>query len=439
MRAMYDMKRGLGNIGAGVRSLQTASNRPKAYSDRKTPYFADATGRFIAEYARFATNHTAARMQGLNTADFYAWSEQLLRLADVNKRGGAIDRPTDGYKEFLVEAHEIEYVPEGAKVETMGSTWLVTNPANISGSVGSGIMRRCNATWNHLDWYGNLKKEPMVVEKAAMNATANNFQETVLQMQGYFNIITQFNEETAELDVNSRLMLGRSLYQITGYADVSEMFTGDEESVHLLNFTARIQEPDREKDDLKRRVANAYPFRWEVRVTGSPAMSGGTAAQFAAQSTRNGAAADGDEAHPVHYLWESSDESVCVVDSDGKVTAVGAGSCAIRAVVAENRTLRGEMTVTVEENFTGVRFTGELPDRLRPYESVEIGAVYVENGAETEKEVTWTFTGEEDAFSTEVDGNKATIRCWSGSGTPLTITAAYGEESANGAMVLEGY
>lgn len=433
------MKTGLGNIGGGSQSLQTASNRPKAYSDRKNPYFADATGRFIAEYARFATNHTAARMQGLNNADFYAWSEQLLRLADVNKRGGAIDRPTDGYKEFLVEAHEIEYVPEGAKVETMGSTWLVTNPANISGAVGSGIMRRCNATWNHLDWYGNLKKEPMVVEKAAMNATANNFQETVLQMQGYFNIITQLNQETAELDVNSRLMLGRSLYQITGYADVSEMFTGDEESVHLLNFTARIQEPDREKDDLVNRVANAYPFQWTVEVTGRPAMSGGATAQFTAQSTRNGAAADGDEAHPVHYLWESSDESVCTVDSVGNVTAVGAGSCAIRAVVAENRTLYGEMTVTVEENFTGVRFTGEIPKRLRPYESAEIGAVYVENGVETEKEVTWTFTGDTDAYTAYAEGNKATVRCWGGSETPLQITAEYGEERANGTMVLEGY
>lgn len=434
------MKTGLGNIGGGSRSLQTASNRPKAFSDRKNPYFADATGRFIAEYARFATNHTAARMQGLNGADFYAWSEQLLRLADVNKRGGAIDRPTDGYKDFLVEAHEIEYVPEGAKVETMGSTWLVTNPANISGAVGSGIMRRCNATWNHRDWYGNLKKEPMVVEKAAMNATANNFQETVLQMQGYFNIIMQYNEETKELDVNSRLMLGRSLYQLTGYADVSEEFTGDEESVHLLNFTARIQEPDREKDDLVNRVANAYPFSWHVDVTGKPAMSGGAEAQFTAQSTRNGAAVDGDEAHPVHYLWESSDESVCTVNAQGKVTAVGAGICTIRAVVAENRTLQGEMIVTVEESFTGVRFTGELPRRLRPYESAEIGAVYVENGAETDKTLTWTFSGADaDAFTAEADGNQAVIRCWSGSETPLSVTAAYEGEMANGTMVLEGY
>lgn len=436
---MYDLKTGLGNIGAGVGSLAKPSNRPRQFDDRKNPYFADATGRFIAEFSRYATNHTAARMQGLNNSDFYAWSEQLLRLADVNKRGGAIDRPTDGYKEFLVEAHEIEYVPEGAKVETMGSVWLVTNPANISGAVGSGIMRRCNATWNHRDWYGNLKKEPMVVEKAAMNAAKNDAQETVLIMQGYFNIIMQYNDETAELDVNSRLMLGRSAFQITGYADVSEEFTGDVESVHLLNFTARLIEPDREKDDLKNRVANAYPFHWEVRVTGMPAMSGGTAAQFTAQSTRNGEPADNDAAHPVHYLWESSDESVCMVDADGNVTAVGTGSCTIKAVVAENRSISGHIAVTVEENFTGVRFIGALPERLRPYESAEIGAVYVEDGVETDKVLTWKFAGEPDAFSAEVDGNRVTVRCWSGSEIPLAVTAAYGEATANGTMVLEGY
>ncbi len=437
---MYDMKTGLGNIGAGLGSLAKGTNRPKEFGDRRNPFFADATGRFIAEFARYATNHTAARMQGLDSGDFYAWSEQLVRLADVNKRGGAIDRPTDGYKAFLVEAREIEYVPEGAKVETMGSTWLVTNPANISGAVGSGIMRRCNATWNHLDWYGNLRKEPMVVEKAAMNATSNNFQETVLLMQGYFNIIIQFNDETAELDVNSRIVIGRSVYQITGYAEVSEEFTGQEDSTHLLHFTARLTEPDREKDDLANQVANAFPFSWKVLVTGATAMNGGASVPFAAESLRNGAAADGDEAHPVHYLWESSDESVCVVDSTGMVTAVGAGNCTIKAVVAENRTLYGEMTVTVEESFTGVRFTGALPERLRSYETAEIGAVYIENGAETGKPVTWSFTGaEEDAYGAAVTGNRAVITCWDSSETPLTITAACGEKKAKGTVVLEGY
>ena len=437
---MADIKNNLGNIAAMSQRPKAAGNRPPQYKDRQTPYFTDPTARFIAQYAKYASDYTACRMQGLQLDDFYAWSDQFIRLADARKKGNAIDRPIDNYKEFLMVDPRIEYVPEGAKMETMGSTWLVTNPANISSAVASGIMRRCNATWNHMDWYGNIKKEPIVVEKPSMNATANDFQETVLLMQGYFNLILQFNDETAELDVNSRLMLGRSVYQITGYSEVSEEFTGREDSVHLLRFAARIKEPDKEKDDLVNRVANAYPFHWQVDVAGTPAMSGGTEAQFTAKSTRNGAAADGDTAHPVHYLWQSSNEGVCTVDAAGKVTAVGAGTCRITATVAENRTLQGEMTVTVEEGFTGVRFTGTLPERMRPFETAEIGAVYVENGAQTDKTVTWRFSGaDETAYGAEVKGNRVIITCWSGSAQPLTVTAAYGEEQSNGTVVLEGY
>ena len=267
---MADIKNNLGNIGAMADRPKAAGNRPPQYKDRKNPYFADATSRFVAQYAKYASDYTACRMQGLNLDDFYAWSDQLIRLADARKKGNAIDRPIDNYKEFLMVDPRIEYVPEGAKMETMGSTWLVTNPANISSAVGGGIMRRCNATWNHLDWYGNVLKEPMVVENVKLNANANDFQETVLIMQGYFNIIIQRNPETEDLDVNSRLILGRMAYQITGYSDVAQEFTGDEDSCHVLRFTARATEPDKEKDDLVNRVANAYPFTWRSMSAARP-------------------------------------------------------------------------------------------------------------------------------------------------------------------------
>lgn len=181
---MADIKNNLGNIAAMADRPKAVGNRPSQYKDRKKPYFADATSRFVAQYAKYASDYTACRIQGLKPDDFYAWSEQLIRLADARKKGNAIDRPIDNYKEFLMVDPRIEYVPEGAKMETMGSTWIVTNPANISSAVGSGIMRRCNATWNHLDWYGNVLKEPMVVENVKLNANSNDFQETVLIMQG---------------------------------------------------------------------------------------------------------------------------------------------------------------------------------------------------------------------------------------------------------------
>ena len=437
---MADIGKNIGNMAAMADRPKAPGNRPPQYKDRQNPYFVDPTARFIARYAKYASDYTACRMQGLNPEDFFAWTEQMIRLPDARKKGNAIDRPIDNYKEFLMVDPRIEYVPEGAKVETMGSTWLVTNPANISSAVGGGIMRRCNTTWNHRDWYGNLLKEPLVLENVKLNANANDFQETALMMQGYFNIIMQYNEQTKNLDVNSRLILGRMAYQLTGYTDAAQEFTGDEDSGHVLRFTARATEPDREKDDMKNRVANAYPFSWEVNVGGRAVMNAGETARFTAASLRNGKKADGDPAHPTSYLWESSDEGVCLVDANGEVTAVGDGTCTITAVLAQNEAQRGAYTVSVATAVSGVHFTADPPETLGAYQDAVLEAVYTENGAATGKRVTWSFEGaDENAYSAATDGNRATIRCWAGSVVPLTVKASYGGYSAVASIVLEGW
>lgn len=439
---MADVKNNLGNIAAMAERPQAPTNRPAQYNDRRNPYFGDPTARFVQAYGKYASDYTACRVQGLDSDpnNFYEWSEQLVRFADARKKGNAIDRPIDNYKEVLFVDRRIEYVPEGAKVETMGSTWLVTNPANISSAVGGGIMRRCNATWNHLDWYGNLLKEPMVVENVKLNANANDFQETVLVMQGYFNIIIQRNSETENLDVNSRMIMGRMAYQITGYSDVAQEFTGDDESCRLLRFTARMTEPDREKDDLVLRVANAYPFSWEIRIGGRAAMSIGEKVKFTAASLRNGAEADGDAEHPVRYLWYSSDERVCRVDPVGNVTAVGSGSCTITAVLVQNEEHCGTYEVTVAESTGGLHWQTEPAVRLESYGKTTLTAVYVESGSETENTVLWTYGGADpSAYTAEEDGNTARISCWGGSVEPLVVTARCGEESVRAVIALEGW
>lgn len=439
---MADLKNNLSNIAAMAERPQSPTNRPAQYNDRRNPYFGDPTARFVQAYGKYASDYTACRVQGLDSDpnNFYEWSEQLIRFADARKKGNAIDRPIDNYKEFLFVDRRIEYVPEGAKMETMGSTWLVTNPANISSAVGGGIVRRCNATWNHLDWYGNVLQEPMVVENVKLNASANDFQETVLIMQGYFNIIIQRNGETENLDVNSRLILGRMAYQITGYADVAQEFIGDEESCRLLRFTARMTEPDREKDDLVRRVANAYPFTWEVNVGGRAAMSVGEKAKFTAYSLRNGETADGDTEHPTRYLWYSSDESVCRVDPSGNVTAVGEGDCTITAVLVQNEEQYGTYQVTVAESVSGVHWQTDPVERLEAYGKTTLTAIYTENGAETGDAIEWSFTGAaEDSYTAEVEGNTATIYCWGGSVKPLTVTASCKGQSVSTDITLEGW
>lgn len=437
---MADLKNSMGNIAALAERPKLPSNRPKQFNDRRNPYFGDDTARFAAMYGKYASDYTACRVQGLDPEDFFAWSEQLIRMPDARKKGNAIDRPIDNYKEFLMVNPRIEYVPEGAKLETMGSVWLVTNPANISSAVGSGIMRRCNSTWNHLDWYGNILKEPVVMENVKLNANANDFQETVLMMQGYFNIIMQLNPETEQLDINSRLFLGRAAYQITGYTDAAQEFTGDEESCHVLRFTARLTEPDREKDDVRNRVANARPFHWEINVGGKPVMSIGEKTRFTATSLRNGQAADGDEDHPVTYLWFSSNESVCRVDPVGNVTAVGEGECTVTAVLVQNEAHSGSYQVAVSESAGGVHWQADPVERLEPYQSAELTAVCVENGQETAAAVVWTYSGaDEGAYTAKENGNTVTITCWMGSVTPLRVTAEYGGQSVSAEIALEGW
>ena len=417
------------------------TNAPKQYSGRQKQYSGDATALFYAERAKYATDFVDAQVQGLVPGDFYAWRGQKMRISDTIKQGASLTRKTDDQKEYLLADRDIDYIPEGAKIETMGSTWLATNPSNLSSVAGSGIMRRCNATWNHLDWYGRVRKEPILVEKQQAMATANDFQGVSLIMQGYFNIICQKNPETDELDQNSRLILGRRAFQITGYSDVTQEFTGEDESTHLLYFAARIQEPDETIDDLARRVAGGKTFSWEIRISGATVLRAGEIAQMAAESIRCGeAVAGGDEKHPVSYFWETSDETVARVDAGGLVTAVSAGSCTITARLAQNQEIESKITLSVADEKSGaeVRFLTEPPEMIGAYDAATLRAAYYEGGEKKDDAVTWEISGaSEDAYTAAVLGNQVTIQNWGGSETPLTVTAKYGDASISASIRLE--
>lgn len=417
------------------------TNAPKQYSGRQKQYGGNATALFYAERAKYATDFVDAQVQGLVPGDFYAWSGQKMRISDTIKQGVSLTRKTDDQKEYLLADRGVDYIPEGAKIETMGSTWLATNPSNLSSVAGSGIMRRCNATWNHLDWYGNLRKEPILVEKQQAMATANDFQGVSLIMQGYFNIICQKNPETDELDQNSRLILGRRAFQITGYSDVTQEFTGEDESTHLLYFAARIQEPDKTIDDLARRVAGGKTFSWEIRISGATVLRAGETAQMEAESIRCGeAVAGGDEKHPVSYFWETSDETVARVDAGGLVTALGAGSCTITARLAQNPEIESKITLSVADEKSGaeVRFLTEPPEMIGAYDAATLRAAYYEGGEKKDDAVTWGISGaSEDAYTAAVLGNQVTLQNWGGSETPLTVTAKYGDASISASIRLE--
>lgn len=426
-------------MAGGVNPVHT--NNPSQYDDRQRQYFDPETRLFTELNARYSSDFVVAQVQGLNPSDFYAWGTYRLRLADVVRPSSAIQRHFDDYKQFLFESRKIEYVRPGTKIVTMGSTWLVTNPANVSGASGSGICRRCNAVWNYLDYYGNVVSEPIVVENERANANDSDAQNSQLISKGYFNVICQYNDATRQIDTNTRFILGTAAYRVTGYSDFETEFTGDYSTVRLLSFSVRYEEPNLVIDDMENHVAGGNTFFWDVNVSGLSGLRIGNTTQLTASSIRNNVVVESTTEHPISYVWESSDESVLTVDQSGNVTAVGEGTASVRVKLAQNERHHVNFFITVTENEDGIKWTSTVPTSLSAYENATISAAYFEDGVETATSLAWTFTGaSKTAYASTVsaDGKSAEIKCYGYSGTPLIVTASNGTDTVTASIALEG-
>ena len=426
---------------AGGRISGSVKNTPAQYKSREKQYLSNPSARFTEKISKYASNFVKARVQGLDPNDRERWTETRIRMADIAPDSASTLRKQDDYKIVLFADRRIEYVPEGSKIETMGSTWLVVNPTNISNDIGGGIIQRCRTVWNHLDWYGNLLSEPICAEKAILTANESDMQEYALITKGYVNIVCQCNAETRQLNTNSRIILGSGAYRITGFGDWSQEFTGDYDSVRLMEFTARYQPVNPEIDDMKRHVAGGKTFSWEIRIKGNTIIKSGATGQLEAVSIRMGKDAEHDYDHPVSYIWESSDTNVADVGMDGSVLGVTEGTCTVTCTLEQNRSIREEYEITVvpAESGNEVTFLGNVPDSLRAYETLTLEAAVFENGAETDEAITFTCSGaEESAYTVKIDGNKISITCWHASAQAIKITAANGEISAEARIGLEG-
>jgi len=416
-----------------------ATNVPSRYAQRQKQYFSSETQTFTQMYAKYSSDYVSAEVQGLDEAAPYEWQTRMLRFADVVRPTAAIQRDFDDYKMILFADRDIEYVVPGSKIITMGSTWLAVNPINISGADGMSVARRCNSVWNHLDYYGNVVSEPIVVENFRANASDSDAQQGMYITKGYFNVTCQYNSETAQINTNTRMILGSGAYRVTGFTDFEQEFTGDYGAVRLLRFAVRYEEPNDVIDDRENHVAGGKAFSWDVNVIGPSTLRAGTSGQFTATSSRNNETVTSTDENPISYVWTSSDESVATVDGDGNVTAIEAGTAVITATLAQNATKAASVAVEVTEAENGVEFTTTLPATLSYGESVVISAAYFEGGERTEEALEWSFAGaDERTYTASETGQSVTITCYGYSATPLTVTAAYGGYSVSADIRLEG-
>ena len=418
------------------------NNAPGQYNDRQHQYFSAETRTFTQQMARYSSDYVQARVQGLDPQNPYSWQERTIRMADIVKPTAAIQRDFDDYKMILFADRDIEYIMQGAKIEAMGSTWIVYNPLNISGSDGAAVVRRCNAVWNFFDFYGNVISEPILVENTRANANDSDTQNSMSIAKGYFNVLCQYNDHTRQIDTNTRMILGTAAYRVTGYSDFDMEYTGDYGSVRMLQYSIRFEEANFTIDDMEKHVAGGKAFSWGITVNAPDKLRVGATAQCTAESVRNGQNVVSSGEHPISYYYTSSDKSVLTVTNDGLITAVAEGTATITATLTQNPAYSAAMELTVTETEDGVAFTSTIPQTLGAFESATITAAYFLDGEEQDDPLTWYVGGADEtaySYAVSTDGKSVSIDCFGYSTAPLIVTAAIGADSATASIALEGF
>lgn len=423
--------------GAPLFHPQDATNDP--YTGQQTQYFSPGTQEFIWENAKYSDNYFAARVQGAIPGNFEDIRGAYIRTMDLVEQSTGSNASND-WQLIYFQDPRIHGLYTGAKVWYGGNVWIATSPRNFGSASGNSVVRRCNALWHYLDYYGNIKSEPFVWAKGPAQATANEYLDYTVIPNSYQKCVMQLNDATKEVALNRRIILGTSAFDVRGVVDFVSDFSEEGENeeagkTHILFFDLFEREP-LAIDDMENGVAGGKTFKWEILLSGSEQMAVGAEQKLSVQSLRNGEAPDGE--YPVDYLFESSDPSVLSIDENGRILANKAGEATVTVVLAQNGKYQSTFQVTVTEDVAqqAFVFTPPLPDSLRQLQSVDTDIAFTQGTGTISMR---TFGADSHAYTAALTGNRLTIEAWGASPERLGIELSCGSAKETFYITLKGY
>lgn len=399
------------------------------YSGKQREYFEAPTSAFIWENAKYSSNYFQAKVQGVIPGTFETERGAYIRSQDIVEQTTGAKMPND-YQCIYFQDTRIKGLYTGAKVKYAGNTWLAISPFNIADPMTQAVIRRCNAVWKYLDYYGNVKSEPFVFHDGRASATANEYLDWDVIPNWYQKCVMQLNDDTRELAFNRRIVLGSSVVEVRGLVDFITDFTGTDkegnenpEPSHVMFFDVQYQQPI-ETDDMENGIAGGKAFNWIIQPSFSEQMTVGSEQTITAESLRNSEPVD-TEKHPVNYRFISNDPSIVSVDRNGKVTANTAGSGTITIALVQNPNITAEITINVSVNeiTPEIVLKPELPEKLRQMQTYKGKASLMRGGTEIETEIQMQVYGGKEAADADMDANtgEITITCYEASNIPLSL------------------
>lgn len=442
---------------AGTR-LSPAYNpaKPNPYRFRRKTYFDKSTHSFIWENAKYASNYYAAQVQGCIPGDFDTVRGANIRTMDIVEQSTGTQMPNEWQCVFFQDPR-IEGLYTGAKLWYAGNVWLCTAPKSVASDSANAVIRRCNAIWNFIDYYGNVITEPFVWNKSNANATSNEYLDYNSIAHDYQRCCMQLNDKTRHIRHNQRVVLGNGVYQVSGIVDFisdfgevmdenGEFKQRQKSESHIMYFDLYKAEPLAGVDDMENEVADALKFGWKIGIGVAQSVQVGQTVNLGAYSLRSDAEStdvpvESTDEYPISYSYKSNDESVLTVDGEGNVTAVSEGIAFVTVTLDQNTNISATFAISTTAAVTSgwITITPGLPASMRMTEKAIAEVRYVSNGEETTDGISVTASGpDEYCYAVEYSEGQLTVKSYYPSNTPLEITITAGNSSMTKTIRLDG-
>ena len=412
----------------------TGSNAPAGSRAIQKNIWANATATFYETVGKYATNVFDAEIQGLDYDNFYAWRKVKIRSAIISDPTTG-NELTPNWQKIVVLDKDIDFIPAGAYVKYNNAIWLVFNPDTVASEIATAIVQRCNATFNVYDYYGNIVQIPLVYTKSMTLSAEPFYHQYNIMPDGYEHVLMQYNKYTKEFVNNTRIILGKSAFVLTGIVDFAEDFTGNENSIHMLRADVRATDTV-ENDDIPNKIADAKGFTFELNIGGNKEMSVGETEPLSSEVVKNGEVLLPTEEYPLTLYYESSDPEIIQVNSDGTITAVAEGECDISVKLKENPDKVAKLTISVTEATEAdyISFTSVVPETIVAYDTVTLKAVFYEDGIATEEPIVFAIKG-----ASYIATNNTVMIQAMGAGQDIVLTAMHGNVSKTIHIKVNGF
>ena len=221
------------------------------------------------------------------------------------------------------------------------NTWLTINTELVKNLSATCTIRRCNNTLRWVDEAtGAYYEEPCCIEYLVKEPRDYATQGSPFMTPGGFlHIETQFNERTNLIKHNQRFLFGNTehwtCYKIigTGVNDFKNLTTYDNSSAKILSLDLVANFVNDELDDVVNGIADVYTNVYTIALNRSSASGSPLdVVQLSATVTYNTMSVSR------NIEWSTSNSKIATVSTNGAVTLVTTGSCAITANIEDNST-----------------------------------------------------------------------------------------------------